>query len=182
VAVTLSARRRRQRRAVLVFGAITLVFVYTTVVNVIERPDGVKIASFFIGAIVFTSVLSRALRATELRATEIRMDAVARGFIADAARGTIQIIANEPDARDAAEYRAKELAEREVNGIAALLLHVRDTTGRRPHIYFNWTEGNPIAYLLRYLVFGDGEIAPLTREVLRQAEPDRDRRPLVHVG
>ncbi len=219
-AVTLSARRSRQPRLAIAFGVVTLVFVYTTIANVIERPDGVRIASLFIAAIITTSLLSRILRATELRVTGIEFDPVA---------GNIHIIANEPDERDETEYREKEAEERakhhlspaepvlflEVtvydpsefeaplkvqgeerfgyrilrvdgstipNTIAAILLHLRDTTGARPHIYFDWTEGNPVVYLLRYLLFGEGEIAPLTREVLRQAEPHPERRPRVHVG
>jgi hypothetical protein len=68
------------------------------------------------------------------------------------------------------------------NAIAAFLLHLRDTTGLIPHIYFGWTEGNPITYLLKYLVFGEGYTAPVTREILRQVEPDPTQRPAVHVG
>jgi hypothetical protein len=230
VAVTMSARRRLQRRTAIAFALITLVFIYTTIDNVIERPDGVKIASLFIAAIITTSLLSRILRVTELRATEVRLDPTAQRFIEEAAtRSEIRIIANEPNARDEAEYRDKEDEQRQhnhippgepvlflevtvrdpsefesaldvtgeerhgyrilkvespsiANAIAALLLYIRDTTGKLPHTYFNWTEGNPVVYLLRYLFLGEGEIAPVTREILREAEHDPDRRPLIHVG
>ena len=64
----------------------------------------------------------------------------------------------------------------------ALLLYLRDTTNVIPHAYFGWTEGNPIAYLLKFLVFGEGDTAPVTREVLRQTVDDPQRRPRIHVG
>jgi hypothetical protein len=230
VAVTLSVRRRGRRSAILAFGLIALVFAYTTIANVIERPDGVKIASFFIAAILATSLISRVTRATELRVTDVWLDETAHRFVEEAAaEGEIRIIANKPHARDILEYLEKEHEERvrnrisaddpvlflEVtvadpsefasqlqvtgeerygyrilrmessavpNAVAAVLLHLRDVTGKRPHIYFDWTEGNPVAHLLRFLFFGSGEVAPVTREVLRAAEPDLQQRPFVHVA
>jgi len=68
------------------------------------------------------------------------------------------------------------------NAIAALLLHIRDDTGRVPDAYFQWGEGNPVAKVFQYLAFGEGDVAPLTREVLRRAVPDPQQRPRIHVG
>ncbi|MFE0510374.1 amino acid transporter [Streptomyces sp. NPDC058964] len=80
-------------------------------------------------------------------------------------------------------YRVLTLESSSIpNALAALLLHVRDSTRCTPHIYFEWTEGNPFANFLRFFLFGQGEVAPVTREVLREAEPDRARRPRVHTG
>ena len=99
VAVTLSVRREHGGWGVwpLLSALVAVVFAYTTVVNVIERPDGVKIAAFFIGAIVLVSILSRVWRTTELRVGKITFDAAAEGFIHDL-RGseTMRIIANHP--------------------------------------------------------------------------------------
>jgi len=68
------------------------------------------------------------------------------------------------------------------NGLAAFLLYVRDRGGQVPHIYFGWTEGNPVLFLLRFFLFGEGDVAPLTRAILQRVERDATRRPKVHVG
>ena len=228
VAVAITAWRQNHRWAL--FMAITVVFVYTSVTNMIERPEGIKIASVFILTIVVTSLVSRTLRSTELRVLGVEPDPLAHKFIDDAARGKeINIIANRPGPGDRKEYEDKLREAREThhltpddpvlflevqrgdasefsevllvrgarvgsycvlrskspaipNAIAALLLHIRDRTGKLPHVYFGWTEGNPVTYLLKFLAFGEGDTAPVTREVLRQAEADPLRRPRVHVG
>jgi hypothetical protein len=68
------------------------------------------------------------------------------------------------------------------NTIAAVLLAIRDRIGKRPHAYFGWVEGNPLKYLARFIFFGEGDIAPTTREILRKAEPNAEQRPVIHVG
>lgn len=68
------------------------------------------------------------------------------------------------------------------NAIAATLLHLRDTTNTIPHVYFGWTEGNPVSYIFKYVFLGEGETAPVTREILRRVERNPSRRPKVIVG
>jgi len=230
IAVTIAARRAGQRNWTIGFAVISAVFLYTTVVNVIERPDGVKIGACFIAGIILVSLMSRLARAFELRVTSVTLDDMAERFVRDIASRRIRFIANEPDNRDITEYRDKiqqiradndvptqedfvfvevtvlDPSEFEAglnvrgevlhgryrvltlesssipNALAALLLHVRNTTGQHPHIYFEWTEGNPFTNFLRFFLFGQGEVAPVTREVLREAEPNRSKRPRVHVG
>ncbi|HEX8289227.1 MAG TPA: hypothetical protein VF556_14605 [Pyrinomonadaceae bacterium] len=227
-AVTISAWKKSQKRWVAFF-IITAVFVYTTVVNIIEQPEGIKIASLFILGIIITSLVSRAMRSTEVRIDTIEFDPIAESFITDLAEGEIRIVTNRQDSGSVEEYRFKEHEKRvdnhipasdpilfyEIqlgdasefsgklkirgvdidgyrilrteapavpNAIAGLLLHLRDKTNKIPHVYFGWSEGNPLSYLVRYLLFGEGDTAPVTREILRQAEPDPERRPSVHVG
>lgn len=54
------------------FVLVTVVFLYTTAAVIVEKPDGIKIASFFIVAIIVSSLVSRFLRSTELRFTGFR--------------------------------------------------------------------------------------------------------------
>ena len=202
----------------------------TTAANMVERPDGLKIAGCFIAAVLIVSLVSRVSRIYELRATGVTFDPAASRFRRAAVpAGVVNIIANEPDERDQAEYLAKWQEERDANrvpddqpvvflevpvadasefesdlevrgedrfghqvltvsstavanGIAAICLAVRGQFGLVPHVYFDWTEGSPLTHFLRFILWGSGEVAPVTREVLHRAEPDRYRRPRVHVG
>ena len=230
IAATLAAQQQRRWTPFLAFAAITSVLLYTTTVNVLERPEGVQIGMAFILAIIGLSIASRVLRAFELRTPQVVLDEKAQLYIEDLSRRSIRIIAHDPDNQEAEVYRHKieqivedndlpnphDLVFLEVtvtdpsdfesrievtgatlhkkyrvlqveapsvpNSIAAVLLHIRDVSGVLPHVYFEWTEGNPIGNLAKFLLFGLGEVAPVTREVLRRAESNRERRPHLHVG
>jgi hypothetical protein len=231
VAVTISAVRYRRRAAAAGFAVLTLALLYALVDNVREKPDGIAISGLFIGGIVVVSLISRVSRTTELRADRIEFDPAARQMITDSIRhdGALNIIANQRQDGDAAEYAAKEEEQRAMNpvpgpadvlfleidvvdpstfshvlvvqgvrvdghrvlrasspavpnAIAAILLALRDCTGLRPHCYFEWAEGSPLGHLLRYLILGRGDTAPVVREIIRKSEPDPDERPGIHVG
>jgi hypothetical protein len=53
------------------FVLVTIVFAYTLIVNVIERPDGIIIASVFIALLLLASAFSRYYRSTEMRVSEV---------------------------------------------------------------------------------------------------------------
>lgn len=117
IAVTIAVRRRKENWVPYLL--IALVFIYTTVQNIHERPEGIKIASFFIIAIVLSSFISRVWRTTELRVEKVELDDLAREFLKRAAAGTVRIIANRRDTGDADEYQQKENEKRLDNHIPA---------------------------------------------------------------
>lgn len=229
LAVALSVKNENLTSKVL-FWSILLVFVYTTIANMIERPEGLHIASFFIAVIILVSLVSRSLRSLELRLESVRFDEQAASIIDEMVRreGSICLLARRPGGTN---YKEKEDATRRVhkltvseahfiflevdlsdpsefhedcldvqgriidghpvlycqspaipNAIAAVLLQLRDKSATLPRAYFGWTEGSPISYVFKYIFLGEGETAPVTREVLRQAEPDPLKRPEIIVG
>ncbi len=212
-----------------IFFTIAFIFIYTTALNIFERPEGLKIASVFILTMISTSLLSRAVRSTELRVTEVEVDPKAWELLGESPHETLRIIPRkrqeetpeslrhaaaqvrylhsledgekliffEIDRGDASEFTHKlhvggeRIGEHCVlyarspvvaNSVAAFLLHLERETGRVPHSYFRWREGNPLANIVRYLFLGEGDTAPITHEVIRRAMPDEARRPVVHVA
>jgi len=228
-AVFLSVRNRFKWKSKAFF-FITLLFIYTGVMNMIERPEGLHIASFFIGAILIVSFISRTIRSVELRIGEVSLDPTALRYIEETVKNTgcITLLAHRPNGlgysvkedetrkihkltREEAEFIFLEVELSDSsdfvgdklmvrgemidgvrvlrcsspaipNAIAALLLHLRDQSGVLPHAYFGWTEGNPLRYVFKFVFLGEGETAPLTREILRQVERDPSRRPRILVG
>lgn len=229
-AVALSYWKRRHIPKFLAATITTLIFIYTTIVNIIERPEGVQIATVFILTIIAISFLSRMHRSYELRVQDIVFDKEAKKVLKAAKhQHRLVIVAHDPDSFEADEYAEKEQVQRRIshieddvpviflevnvkdasefdsllsvhgrrrgkhkvlwvdapsvpNAIAAILLYIRDVAGIVPDAYFEWAEANPTRSLLRFLFFGQGEVATVTHEVLRRAEPDRSRRPHIHIG
>lgn len=231
LAVVLSAWRESKLKRTH-YLAILLIFIYTTIANMIERPEGLQIASFFILAILITSLVSRAMRSLELRILDVQFDDTARTFINEALATQshrINLLAHRPGGTD---YTKKEAETRHVhkltgeeasfiflevslgdpsefidtclkvsghlssdghkvlrcqsaaipNAIAAILLRLRDESKTLPHAYFGWTEGNPINYVFKFIFLGEGETAPVTREILREVVKDPCQRPIIIVG
>jgi hypothetical protein len=212
-----------------VWAAVTVVFTYTTAANIVERPEGIKIAAFFIAFTLFMSLLFRSLRSTELRITDVVFDDTALAILEGDLDQIIRLVPHRPNNRTIAEYDAKEQHTRTVhhldpsehlifteidqgdasefdaslrvsgviegrhrilrarspaipNALAAVLIRITKRTKKLSHAYFGWTEGDPMGYIFRFLFLGEGDVAPVTREILRKAISDPEKRPFIHVG
>ncbi|CAN5175744.1 APC family permease [soil metagenome] len=109
-AVTLVCKKRGSRVFTMVFSLITVLFVYTTGVNIYERPEGIKIAGIFIGTIILTSFLYRIKRSTEARIGKINIDEGTMQLLDAIRNGTLKAcwIAKKPNGNTSDCFRSKE--------------------------------------------------------------------------
>jgi hypothetical protein len=207
---------------------ITAVFLYTTIAIVIEKPEGMAIASIFIVTVVALSLLSRTVRSTELRFVRFNFADDHTRFLWDTLKhlefpvlvphraGRRSILEKEEEIRaihrlgpdipivyveatlgDTSEFYHSprlEIVEQEGRFIirvtdCASIAHVVATialelskVGRPPELHFGWSEESPLAANLRFVLFGEGNIPWLVRELIRLAEPDPTHRPHVIIG
>lgn len=208
---------------------IAAVFLYTTITVMVEKPEGLKIAVWFIAAIIVSSLVSRALRSTELRFVRFRFRDDHSKFLwecmehdldhpvlvphrpggrsLDSKEESIRrdhrlpedifVIFLEAELGDASDFYQEPLLEvsREgkrfvlrltncasiAHGIAAVGLELAKVN-RPPEIHFGWSDQNSVAANLNFLLFGEGNVPWLVRELIIKAELDPARQPRVIIG
>jgi hypothetical protein len=207
---------------------ITAVFFYTTARNMIERPDGIKIASCFIVAVVVLSFWSRMRRSTELRFAGFEFVSYESRFLWDSLKHLEfpVLVPHRPGARDLAQkeqiirerhriadevpivfieaelgdtsefeqmplMEIRQSEERFIIGVrrCASVAHVIATialelsrAGRPPEVHFGWSNENPMAASISFLLFGEGNVPWMVRELIRRAEPNPTLQPEVFIG
>lgn len=207
---------------------VMLVFCYTTIANVIEKPSGIKIAFFFIVTIVLTSLLSRVFRARELRFIGFNFFDDQSKFLWESIRASewpilvphrpgkrslaekelvirkehrlpdnMPILFIEVELHDASDFYQKPnlqvLSEEGryllkitnsasiAHTLAAVVLELAKV-GKPPEIHFGWTEESPVAGMIGFLLFGEGNVPWMVHELISKVEPDPVKRPAVMVG
>lgn len=225
---TLVDRWRARSILVAPFAIITAVFLYTTAANMIEKPDGLMIASWFILAIITSSIVSRFMRSKEMRSQGLEfVDAQSR-FLWDSMKmlefpvlvphrpGSRSIREKEESIRqehrlgpdvpivfieaylgDASEFYQTPLMQvKQEEGV--FILHIRrcasiahtiaamalelSKAGAPPEIHFGWSDQSPMAANLSFLLFGEGNVPWMVRELITGAEPDPAKQPRVIIG
>jgi len=211
-----------------VYVLITLVFVYTTITIVIEKPDGLKIAAAFILSVLVFSLISRTRRSTELRFERFEFANEHSRFLWDALRhlefpvlvphrpGHHDIRAKDGEIRrvhrlgpevpivfveatlgDTSEFEHRpkiEILEQEgrfilrvtncvsiAHALATVALEL-SKTGKPPELHFGWSDESPLVANLNFVLFGEGNVPWLVRELILKAEPNPRKRPRVVIG
>jgi hypothetical protein len=113
-AVTLAVWKTRARWPYL---AVTLIFVYTTLMNITERPEGLKISCMFIASILVVSFVSSATRATELRILGVELDPVAEEIIRSGGDRSLRLIPRRPKPTNSSDLDRIDALVRRVHGL-----------------------------------------------------------------
>ncbi len=207
---------------------IFIIFAYTTVAIIMEKPDGIKIAGCFVAAVLIISIVSRTRRSTELRFEKFNFEDETSRLMWDALRhlefpvlvphrpghhtiaekderirrvhrldAKVPIVFVEANVGDASEFHHHPTIEvHEEDGRFVLKLthcasvaHAVATvalelskTGKPPELHFGWSDESPLAANLSFLLFGEGNVPWLVRELIQRAEPDPAKRPRVIIG
>jgi hypothetical protein len=208
--------------------AIAVLFFYTMIAIIIERPAGMRIAACFVTAVVVSSIVSRARRSTELRFVGFRFLDDGSAFLWDSLRYVEfpVIVPHRPGGRsidekdrsiraehhlgpddpivflevqrgDVSEFLHRPIMEitQEQGRIVLKVTHSASIphviaavglelskTGKPPEIHFGWSDENPMAANLQFVLFGEGNVPWMVRELIRKAEPDPAKQPRVIIG
>jgi hypothetical protein len=232
IAATIDQYRKRKGawflRTPWAFVLIAVVFIYSTIDIMINKPDGLKIASCFIAAVIILSMVSRTLRSTELRFLHFDFVNHESKFLWDTLRllefpvlvphrpgrqaleekeaqirqvhrlgPDVPIVFVEATLGDTSEFYHSPVMEiRQEEGrfvikvtrcvsiahvIATLALEL-SKVGKPPEIHFGWSDESPMAANLRFVLFGEGNVPWMVRELIRLVEPDPEKRPAVIIG
>ena len=65
--------------------------------------------------------------------------------------------------------------------LAAVALDM-SKAGKPPTIHFGWTQESPVSGTLGFLLFGEGNVPWMVRELIMKAEPDPVKRPKVMIA
>jgi hypothetical protein len=210
------------------FALIAAVFAYTLGDIVISKSAGIKIASFFIAAILLLSIVSRIARARELRFQGFHIPDPMSKLLWDTIRHLelsilvphrpgrrslaekesiirkehrlppdVMVVFVEVDLADPSEFHHKPtLHIKQEEGkyilkitdaasishtLAALALEM-SKFGRVAEIHFGWTDESPVSGTLGFLLFGEGNVPWMVRELIHKAEPDPAKRPLIIIA
>ncbi len=210
------------------FSLVTISFAYTAFAVIIEKPEGMKIGAFFIGAIFISSFVSRLLRSTELRFLGFE-------FVDDRSRflwetlehlefpvlvphrpGRRELLIKEAIIRkehrigpevpilflevsrgDTSEFYQQPLLEVEQydgrfvlkvsrcssisHVIAAIALEL-SKFGSPPEIHFGWSDESTLSANLSFLLFGEGNVPWMVKELVSKAQPDPEKQPRIIIG
>ncbi len=233
VATVIDLYRKRQGSAMSriswPYVGISIVFFYVTIMILWKKPEGMVIASCFIGTVFVSSLISRWQRSTELRLDHFRFINNESHFLWDALRhlefpylvphrvggartlakkeeeirrvhhldAAVPIVFVEATLGDVSEFYHSptiEVTEEEgrflirvsncasiAHTLASIALEL-SKSGTPPELHFGWSDENPLAMSLGFVLFGEGNVPWMVRGLVRKAEPDPAKQPRVIIG